>query len=221
MFQDTLLERIMSLVPLVLSLTVHEWAHAYSAFLLGDDTAERQGRLTLNPIVHMDPIGTFIAPLMGIPFGWAKPVPFNPLRFRRGVSMRVGTMIVKAAGPLSNLVITLACAVIYGLLLRAGRLEVGSAGVSALLRTAIVMNIALCIFNFLPIPPLDGGGVAEGLIPYRLRPVWDQYAQVSSFLLIGLVVANAYLFQGRLFSGPIMFFFRPIQHLIATVAGVA
>jgi Zn-dependent protease len=219
MLQDTLIERIMSLVPLVLSLTVHEWAHAYSAFLLGDDTASRQGRLTLNPLVHMDPIGTFIAPLMGIPFGWAKPVEYDPLRFRRGVSMRAGIMIVKAAGPLANLVITLVCAVLYGLLLRSGRLHDGGAGVSALLRTAIVMNIALCIFNFLPIPPLDGGGVVDGLIPYRFRPAWEQYTQRSAFLLIGLVAANAYVFHGTLFNAPIAFFFQPVERLIMAVAG--
>src|SRR5262249_40137549 len=98
-----LLERILYLIPMVLSLTVHEWAHAYPGFRLGDDTAAREGRLTLNPLPHMDPIGTFLLPLLKVPFGWAKPVPVNPLRFRRDVTMRTGMMITAAAGPLSNL----------------------------------------------------------------------------------------------------------------------
>src|SRR5689334_23219884 len=105
----SLLAGIKYLIPLILSLTVHEWAHAYSAFRLGDDTASRQGRLTLNPIPHIDPIGTILCPLLGIPFGWAKPVPVNPLRFNRGVSMRTGMMITAAAGPLSNLVLAVLC----------------------------------------------------------------------------------------------------------------
>ena len=81
----------MVLIPMLLSLTVHEWAHAWSAYRLGDDTASMQGRLTLNPIAHIDPIGTLILPLLGIPFGWAKPVPVNPTRFRRGVGMSTGS----------------------------------------------------------------------------------------------------------------------------------
>src|SRR5688572_26569558 len=95
----------MMLIPLVLSLTVHEWAHAMSAYRLGDDTAAREGRLTLNPIVHIDPLGTLLLPLMGVPFGWAKPVPVVPTRFRRDVNMSTGMMITAAAGPFSNLVL--------------------------------------------------------------------------------------------------------------------
>src|SRR5579872_3573193 len=106
-----LLHGLMTLVPLVLSLTVHEWAHAYSAFRLGDDTAARMGRMTLNPIPHIDPIGTILLPMLGIPFGWAKPVPITPTRFRRDISMRAGIMITAAAGPLSNLVLAVLCTV--------------------------------------------------------------------------------------------------------------
>src|SRR5580700_1620810 len=112
-----LLERILGLIPLILSLTVHEWAHAYSAFRLGDDTAARMGRMTFNPIPHIDPFGTILCPLLGIPFGWAKPVPVNPTRFRRDVSMRTGMMITAAAGPISNLLLAVLCSVAYGMLL--------------------------------------------------------------------------------------------------------
>src|SRR6185369_11527845 len=100
-----LLQRLMFLPIMLLSLTVHEWAHAYSAFRLGDDTAERQGRLTLDPIAHIDFFGTLLLPLLGVPFGWAKPVPVNPVRFDRRVPMRVGMLLTAAAGPVSNLLI--------------------------------------------------------------------------------------------------------------------
>src|SRR5215468_292941 len=115
-----LLNRLMYVPILILSLTVHEWAHAYSAFRLGDDTAARQGRLTLNPLPHIDPFGTILCPLLGVPFGWAKPVPVVPSRFRRDVNMRTGMMITAAAGPLSNLALAVVCTVLYGLLLRFG-----------------------------------------------------------------------------------------------------
>src|SRR5580698_8792478 len=117
----SLLQGIKYLIPLILSLTVHEWAHAYSAFRLGDDTAARQGRLTLNPIPHIDPFGTILCPLLGIPFGWAKPVPVNPVRFNREISMRAGMMITAAAGPLSNLVLAVLCSALAGLL---GRFQI-------------------------------------------------------------------------------------------------
>src|SRR5438046_1465283 len=94
-----LAERVMYLIPLILSLTVHECAHGVVALMLGDDTAQKQGRLTLNPIVHIDPLGTFLLPLLGVPFGWAKPVPVNAARFRRGVSPSWGMMVTALAGP--------------------------------------------------------------------------------------------------------------------------
>ena len=208
------LPRVMLLVPLLLSLSVHEWAHAASAYLLGDDTASRDGRLTLNPLVHIDPIGTFVAPLMGVPFGWAKPVPVNPLRFRRDVPMRFGNLLVSAAGPVSNLILALLCAVAYGLLLRSGRIALGGGGVSFLLDRSIQLNVALFLFNLLPVPPLDGSRVVDGFVPYRLRPYWDQYAQYGGIALL-LVV----LFGGGLLARPIAFVSRPLLDLSHWIAG--
>src|SRR5262245_44252220 len=97
-----LLERVFMLVPVWLSLSVHEWAHARAAFRLGDDTAARQGRMTLNPLAHIDPIGTLLLPLLGVPFGWARPVPIDPHNFAPGVNLAKGMAITAAAGPLSN-----------------------------------------------------------------------------------------------------------------------
>lgn len=183
-----LLLRLMDIIPLALSLTVHEWAHAMSASLLGDDTAEREGRLTLNPLMHIDPLGTVILPLLGIPFGWARPVPVNPARFHRHVNMRMGMLLTAAAGPASNLVIALACAVGAGVALRMGWLGMGDPALMLLL-TTIGMNAALALFNMLPIPPLDGSRVVDGLMPARWESTWNRYLQYGPALLLFLIMA--------------------------------
>ena len=182
----------MILIPLLLSLTVHEWAHAWSAYRLGDDTASMQGRLTLNPIAHIDPVGTLILPLLGIPFGWAKPVPVNPTRFRRGVNMSRGMIITAAAGPLANVALAVLSAIALGLVARfsPGLMNGGQMGVVGLLATLIVINVTLAIFNMIPIPPLDGSRVVDGLIPYGWRPHWESIGRLSPLLLILVVVAS-------------------------------
>jgi Zn-dependent protease len=210
-----LVMRVMFLIPLVLSLTVHEWAHAWSAFKLGDDTASRQGRLTLNPIPHIDPLGTLILPLLGIPFGWAKPVPVNPTRFRRDVNMSTGMMITAAAGPISNVVLAIVCAVATGLVLRfAPDLLDSDSGLWPLLAGTIQLNVVLAIFNILPIPPLDGSRIVDGLLPYRFRPQWESVTRYSSFILLAVILL------GRdLLDTPIVWMRNLIYGLIAAAAG--
>ena len=198
MFDFDLAGRVMILIPMLLSLTVHEWAHAWSAYRLGDDTAAMQGRLTLNPIAHIDPIGTLILPLLGIPFGWAKPVPVMPTRFRRSITMNTGMLITAAAGPLANVVLALASAVALGVVAH-GSPEVlwKPVGVAALLRMLIGINITLAIFNMIPVPPLDGSRVVDGLIPYGWRGYWDSIVRLSPILLIVVMV-----FGSRIITGP-------------------
>lgn len=165
-----LAERLVVFIPLLLSLTVHEWAHAYAAWRLGDDTARALGRMTLDPLAHIDPVGTLVLPLLGIPFGWAKPVPVEPVRFRRGLDMRVGLTIVAAAGPAANLVLAIGCG---GLLAVLARVGADGPTARALLESAALLNVALAVFNLLPVPPLDGSRVVEGLLPDALRPLWN------------------------------------------------
>ena len=204
----------MYLIPLVLSLTVHEFSHAWSAWLLGDDTAQRQGRLTLNPLVHMDPLGTFLLPLLGIPFGWAKPVPVNPLRFTRKLNMGTGMVLTAVAGPASNLLLSLLCCVTYGVLLRhAGDWLDAHSAVEALLRTGMAMNIALAIFNMLPIPPLDGSRVLERFIPDRFRSSWASFATLAPVLL-----AMVFLTGGRFLTGPTTWANHCLDRLVWQVA---
>ena len=114
MGEDWLATRLVWLVALWLSLAVHEWAHAWSAWRLGDDTAARLGRMTLDPLAHVDPVGTLLLPLLGVPFGWAKPVPINPARFHRGVTLRAGIALTAAAGPAANLALTLGAVAVLG-----------------------------------------------------------------------------------------------------------
>lgn len=205
-----ILWRIVNWIPLLLSLTVHEFAHAWSAWKLGDDTAEREGRLTLNPLAHIDPVGTLILPLMGIPFGWARPVPVNPVRFRRDVTMRMGMVLTAAAGPLSNVLIAIGCTI---LLLGATALHLGTTpqamSLLMLLETTIYLNVILALFNLLPIPPLDGSRVVDGLLPDRYRPAWERFLQVGTYALFGVIILPRML-GFSLFGGPI----HLVQYLI-------
>ena len=189
MDSDFILQRVMIIIPLILSLTVHEWAHAWSAYLLGDDTASRQGRLTLDPLAHIDPIGTLLLPIMGVPFGWAKPVPVNPARFTRRVSMAKGLLLTAAAGPASNVLLASLCTALLAVLFRtAPDWLVGNPAVFIFLRYGLLLNISLAVFNMLPVPPLDGSRVAEGLLPRRWRGVWERYARYSALVLLAVIV---------------------------------
>ena len=193
--------RLMWLPISILSLSFHEFAHAWSAWKLGDDTASRAGRLTLNPLAHIDLFGTILLPLLGVPFGWAKPVPVNPARFRRDVSMGKGMAITASAGPISNVLLAVVAAVALGLGLRFAPelLDRDSPGRFFLL-AMLRMNVGLALFNLLPVPPLDGSRVVAWLLPYRLQQQWHQLEQFAPFLLIGI-----FWFGGRIVSGPIYF----------------
>lgn len=191
-----IVQRLLVILPvLLLSLTVHEYAHAWAARRLGDDTAERMGRYTLNPLAHMDPIGTFLLPVFtNIPFGWAKPVPVNPARFRQGVHMGKGMMFTSLAGPASNLLLGLLSAVLLGIVARIyPDLGAGADGRSAphiaaaFLYSMIQMNVVLAVFNLLPIPPLDGSRIVDAFLPTRFRGAWETFSRFSMFLLLGLV----------------------------------
>lgn len=180
--------------PLLLALTLHEYAHGYVAYRLGDPTARDAGRLTLNPLSHLDPIGTIA--FFFIKFGWAKPVPVNPYYFK---NPRKDMLWVALAGPITNLLLAVASA----LLLKA---TIGTATLipySTLLEAILVplynmlvasvwINLVLCIFNFLPIPPLDGGRILTGLLPEDLARTY------ASFERYGFIVILLLAFSGVL-----------------------
>jgi Zn-dependent protease len=175
---------------LLISLTIHEAAHAWTADRLGDPTARMLGRVSLNPIVHIDPIGTVLLPLIAaisnLPLiGWAKPVPVNT---RNLSNPRRDFMLVAAAGPISNLL----QAFVAALVLRV--LDASGAGPALLYQTlglTIYVNLLLAFFNLIPVPPLDGGNVALGLLPPRLAAKYDQVRQFGFIILYALLLTGA------------------------------
>lgn len=188
---DTLFQVAALVIPLIIAIVFHEVAHGWTARALGDPTAAQLGRLTLNPVKHVDPFGTIILPgmlkLAGLPvFGWAKPVPVVKGRLR---NPRRDMMIVAAAGPGSNLIMALIGAVALGLVMRGFAAEAEpSLAVSFLaanLFNFILLNIFLALFNLLPIPPFDGGHIVEGLLPPQAA---RQYAAMHSKALLIMIL---------------------------------
>ncbi|MFZ2361152.1 MAG: site-2 protease family protein [Anaerolineae bacterium] len=174
--QEELIALLIALVP---AFTIHEFAHAWTAYRLGDSTAKDLGRLTLNPMKHLDVFGILLVLVVG--FGWAKPVPVNPYNLRHG---RRDMAIVAVAGPLSNLAMAAAMAVVWRL---ANPGQLPQFAVYALF-TFVWLNIVLLFFNLLPIAPLDGFKVAVGLLPEQLASRFARTAQWGMFVLIALML---------------------------------
>lgn len=185
-------------IPLVFAITLHEAAHGYVAYRLGDNTAFMLGRLTLNPIKHMDILGTLVLPMAlflttGFVFGWAKPVPINVRHLRR---KRMDTALVAAAGPCANLLM----AYLWALIVKGASLLYPDAQMGIVLgfllmgRIGITVNIILCVLNLLPIPPLDGSRILASYLPYP----WDQ--QYLRFELFGLLLIILLLYLGVLWQ---------------------
>ena len=202
---------LVNLVVLFFSLSLHESAHAWSAERFGDPTGRLLGRVSLNPLVHVDPIGTVVFPLVGmlsggVIFGWAKPVPVDTSRLR---DPKKAQMIVSAAGPLSNLL----AAVVFGLGLRillglpAGFASWLAEPLQLILRSGLYLNVILAVFNLLPIPPLDGSWILSGLLPKPLDRVVEMVRPFGFLLLL------LFLFSG-LFSAVL----RPVMSLLEIVA---
>jgi Zn-dependent protease len=179
-------------IALLVAATVHEFAHAYVADRLGDSTPRSQGRLTLNPLAHLDPLGTVLILLAG--FGWAKPVQINPANFR---DWRRDSILVAAAGPLANITLLFVLGVPYKL----GLLEPGFLGLSGvgLLEEMIWINAMLAVFNLIPIPPLDGSKILMGLLP-PAQAVSYARLQPYGILILLLLVMTPLL--GSVILGP-------------------
>lgn len=179
---------------LLVSLSIHEAAHAWAADTLGDPTARMLGRLTINPVAHIDPIGTLLLPgiaiLTGLPIiGWAKPVPVNLNQLRHP---RRDFMYIAAAGPASNLLQALALAGAAWFLFPDGlSLDGGFAGM--LLAQGIFLNVLLALFNLIPVPPLDGGNVIGGLLPERVADAYDRLVRPWGFLILyGILLSGLF-----------------------------
>ncbi len=187
--QDFIYWIAVAIPSILIASTVHEYAHAYSAFKLGDPTAKAEGRLTLNPLKHIDPIGALS--MIIFRFGWSKPVPINEYNFEK---REIYTALTALAGPVSNLIL----ASLTGLLNYILDLDPDSL-IVFLLYIFTTINIALAIFNLIPIPPLDGHKVVRALLPKKLRYYWEQLEKYSLVLIL-LVILPFSPFQKFVFS---------------------
>jgi len=202
----SIIEGIISLFVVLFAITVHEASHGWAALKMGDPTAHQMGRITLNPIRHIDPIGTILLPLMLIimgapPFGWAKPVPVNPMNLK---NPRKDNLIISIAGPASNISVAVIAFIVLKILmnLNPSLFYSSGGGVSNLLSPlitivyyTIVINVILAFFNLIPIPPLDGSGVVMGLISEEAAQKYEQIRPYGFFILILLIMTG---FIGRI-----------------------
>ena len=217
MFSHTSIPTVLiSFVALLFSLSVHEASHATAAYLLDDDTAARMGRMTLNPLAHIDPIGTVVFPLLGLLFGgffigWAKPVLFNPARLTRRMQMKVSAALIALAGPLSNVLLAVAFMAITTLAVRlmgstlphrvdlyvaafegpdtlmGMGLDAGQVLLLGMGGALVRLNMLLAAFNMIPLGPLDGAGVLGGFLPDHLQQRYNNF-RYNRFWFLGLML---------------------------------
>jgi Zn-dependent protease len=195
---DRIAQGITYFVVLLFSLSFHESAHAWMASRMGDNTARDLGRVSLNPLVHIDLLGTVLIPLIqifgpaGIPLmGWAKPTPVQPRNFRSGQLAR-GQILVAGAGPASNLILAVCFTAALFVAVRLGLSQEAGEPVLRLIETGVLINVALAVFNMLPLPPLDGSHVASWGLPRPLAETYDRVmGSYGQFLLLILFVTGA------------------------------
>ncbi len=175
---NELLSLLMSLPAVLIAITFHEFAHGFVADKLGDDTPRRQGRLSLNPFAHLDPIGTIMLIFAG--FGWGKPVEIDSRNFNRKIKMNVAEAMVAAAGPIMNFILAIVFAIIYAIVFKyAAGFMLTQTGMIIMLtvQSCIVINLGLGIFNLIPLPPLDGSKIVLSFLPYNAKNWVQQYGQ--------------------------------------------
>jgi len=196
-------EMIVNIPVVLFAITVHEYAHARMALSLGDPTAKLAGRATLNPISHIDPIGAICLYLFH--FGWAKPVPVDPRYFR---NPRMGSLWVSLAGPLANFGVALVAGILVRYFLFPWELYL------RILVSMTILNIALGLFNLLPIPPLDGSHILESFLPYQALRKYRDMARYAPMLLLGVFLADRFLKTG-IISSILQYPLIQIAHLFA------
>lgn len=198
-YQDIIAMVFSLSIVIFLCTPIHECAHALAAKILGDDTADAKGRLTLNPFAHIDPLGTAAMVFCGV--GWAKPVPVNLIKCRK-TSMRTASVIISLAGPLSNFIMAWLFMIAYKVVavnyvssvLSSGNLDNLKMVVTvvAILQQIAVINISLAVFNLIPIPPLDGYHVAESLLPSKWVDVIDRHGRTISFVFTLILISGLF-----------------------------
>ena len=204
-----LLSLVLGVLPSLLCITLHELSHGLVAFRLGDDTARRAGRLTLNPLKHLDPMGLLM--MLVFHFGWAKPVPVNMMKFR---NPKRGMAVTALAGPACNLLITAVFLFLYGLLLRPLSGNTAGKTVLELLELTAYISLGYCVFNLIPIPPLDGSKILFSILPDRSYWNLMRYERYGSLALIVLVWTG-------LLGKPLSRLIHTAFELVFPIAGLA
>ena len=199
-------------VPVLFSIVIHEVAHGWTAYKLGDNTAKDMGRLTLNPLVHVDVMGTLILPLimivMGGPvFGWAKPVPFNPYNFHPHVDRRNGTMWVAVSGPASNFVLAFIASFVLVISQRflSGLPSILYMSIFQLAQALVFINLILGFFNLIPLPPLDGSKILMRFLPREIEPYFLKLERYGLLILILILATGGF---SSLVLGPVKLLYK-------------
>lgn len=206
--ENKLAYALLGLVTLILSVTIHEFAHAFTASKLGDDLPDRQGRVTLNPLAHIDPIGTLLIPMLAaffpIPlFGWGRPVETQPQRYTRKLSMRAGHALVAFAGPLSNLIMAASCIALFVVLTRFAVIDYESP-FRALFLMMAQLNLVLFILNMIPFPPLDGSAVLAWIFGQRADGALEtmsRFGGIGLYAVLWLAGGSIAWAAGAVFDG--------------------
>lgn len=183
---------LLSAPGVLIAITFHEFAHGYAAYKLGDNTAKNQGRLSLNPFAHLDPIGTLMLLVAG--FGWGKPVEVNPRNYTRKISMEKGEAIVSLAGPLMNFILAIVFILIYCAIYKFASISFMTSTVGGiimlLISTTISINIGLGVFNLIPLPPLDGSKIIMPFLPYKAKEFFINNEQIFYIVFVLLWITG-------------------------------
>ncbi|MEJ8553115.1 site-2 protease family protein [Tepidibacter sp. Z1-5] len=177
-----MIDFLITLPGILMAISIHEFGHGYAAYILGDDTAKKSGRLSLSPLKHIDPMGFLM--LIIAHFGWAKPVPINSNKFK---NERMGLFLVSIAGVVCNILLAILCIYLY----KYEKIYIDMYALNSIISSAVRINVGFAVFNLLPIPPLDGSKIILSILPNKLHYYYFKYEHVGSIILVILIITNS------------------------------